>query len=62
MKPIEFLSEIKKHQALTDASDADLRRITGWSQSTMRRRFQHPEQITLGEAEAISTYLGIKAT
>ena len=60
MSPHVFLSEVLKHQFLTGATDADIRRVTGWSQSTMRRRFNNPETITLGEAHAILNYLNFK--
>lgn len=60
MNPFVFVSEVLKHQFLTGATDADIRRVTGWSQSTMRRRFNNPETITLGEAQAILNYLNFK--
>lgn len=60
MKPIKFIAEVRKYQMMTDTSDAKIRQITGWSASTMRRRFSDPEKITLGEAAAIKDYLGMK--
>lgn len=59
MKPEVYISEVIKHMKLTGATDADLQRVTGWSKSTMSRRFKNPGQITLKEASDISEYLGI---
>lgn len=59
-RPDVFVSETLKYQFLTGATDADIRRVTGWSPSTMRRRFNNPETITLGEAQAIVNYLNFK--
>ena len=60
VSPYVFVSELLKYQFLTGASDADIRRVAGWSESTMRRRLKKPETITLGEAHDISSFLGIK--
>ena len=60
MKPEQFKAETAKYMSLTGATKSDIRRATGWSEATMRRRFDHPETITLGEAHEISSFLGIK--
>lgn len=65
MKPVMFsphvfVSELLKYQFLTGASDADIRRVAGWSESTMRRRLNNPKTITLGEANELAHYFNME--
>lgn len=53
----EFLIKVRKRQIDLYVSDKELRRVVGWSESTQRRRYKNPDQITLGEAERITNYL-----
>lgn len=60
MNPVVFVSEVLKHQFLTGATDADIRRVAGWSESTMRRRLNNPKTITLGEANELAHYFNME--
>lgn len=60
VSPYVFVSELLKYQFLTGASDADIRRVAGWSESTMRRRLNKPETITLGEANELAHYFNME--
>ena len=56
----KYLKLVRQKQIELDVSDKELRRIVGWSESTMRRRYKTPDAITLGEAYKINQYLQIK--
>lgn len=56
-----ILGEIKKQQTILQVSDSDLMRITGWSRQTLKRRFDNPRTIRVGELTTICNYLNIKS-
>lgn len=55
----QFLKTIKKRQIDLCVTNRELREAVGWSESTQRRRYQTPDEITLGEAYIIANYLSI---
>lgn len=56
----QFLKEVRKRQIDIGVTDREIRRVVGWSESTQRRRFKEPDNITLGEAYALENYLNLK--
>lgn len=55
----QYLKEIRKRQIDLGVTNKELREVVGWSESTQRRRYAAPDEITLGEAYIIDNYLSI---
>lgn len=59
-QPQDFLKAVRKRQIDLNVSDKELRRVVGWSERTQRRRYINPDEIKLGEAVRLATYLDMK--
>jgi hypothetical protein len=59
MTPLQFIAEVRKYMQLTGATSKEIRKVTGWSASTMQRKFRNPDSINLLEAHEIKNFLGM---
>lgn len=60
MTPLEIIAEIEKKMTLLEVRPKDLIKVCGKSKSTLYKRLDEPEKLTVEDLMNIGSYLGME--